>query len=55
MHGEVGHSEVVEAPLDQLDVEGDYYTLGIGVHQPVYRTRNASLALSLAADRRRSE
>lgn len=55
IYGERGQSEVVEEPLNVLDIESDFQTMAFTLAQPVYRTRHSRLELSLTAENRRSE
>jgi hemolysin activation/secretion protein len=50
-----GDSEVVEEPFDELDIEGESSSYGIGIQQPLVRTLNTTVTLGLNAEYRRSE
>jgi hemolysin activation/secretion protein len=48
-------SEIVEDPFDPLDVRSQIQSYGISIHQPVYRTIDDAIELSLAGEWRRSK
>jgi hemolysin activation/secretion protein len=50
-----GDADVVEEPFDELDVESESRSYGIGLHQPVLRSLHTTLTLGLDAELRRSE
>ena len=47
--------EVEEDPFDELDIEGESRTYGIGVSHPLYRSRNTTFTLGLDGEYRRSK
>lgn len=49
------NSEVVESPFDELDIEADETSYGIGLQHPVYRTLNQTFSLGVSLERRKSE
>lgn len=55
LHGDHGKSRVVEPPLDQLEIEGRFDTFGATLRQPVFRTRQTAVDLTVTAELRRSE
>jgi hemolysin activation/secretion protein len=50
-----GESDVVESPFDQFDIKSRSQTVGLEVHQPVYRSLRQSLELSLIGEWRESK
>jgi hemolysin activation/secretion protein len=48
-------SDVVEEPLNELDIEGDTWTLAFRLSQPVYQTSRDQLTLAAGLDLRESE
>ncbi|MGB5338699.1 MAG: ShlB/FhaC/HecB family hemolysin secretion/activation protein, partial [Gammaproteobacteria bacterium] len=49
------NSKVVEDPFDELDIEADEISYGIGLQHPVYRTLNQNVSLGVSLERRKSE
>jgi len=47
--------EVVEEPFDELDIEAESRTYGIGVSHPLYRSRNTNFTLGLNGEYRQSK
>jgi len=52
---DTNRSEVVQSPFDELEIESESTSYGIGLHQPVLRTLNTTLTLGVDAELRRSE
>ncbi len=48
------HNEVVEDPFDELNIENDTVTYGWTLTQPIYRSLNTRLALTLTGEFRRT-
>lgn len=46
---------VIEEPFNALDIMSESYRVGVTLRQPLYRTANRELALSLTFERRHSE
>ncbi len=46
---------VVEAPLDEIDIEGASDTFGLELRHPLYKTAEREFAVSVVAERRHSE
>ncbi|HEX6112361.1 MAG TPA: ShlB/FhaC/HecB family hemolysin secretion/activation protein [Geminicoccaceae bacterium] len=53
--GQAQTSEIVEEPLDELDIEGESYTLDIGLSAPLVNRSNEQLLASMTLSRRHSE
>ncbi|MGB5606835.1 MAG: ShlB/FhaC/HecB family hemolysin secretion/activation protein [Gammaproteobacteria bacterium] len=49
------NSKVVDDPFDELDIEADEISYGIGLQHPVYRTLNQNVSLGVSLERRKSE
>ncbi len=54
-HARYTRSRVVEAPFDELDIEVDAVTVGLGLEQPLLSTRRTELSTGLGFEWRRSE
>jgi hemolysin activation/secretion protein len=54
LRGEVSRSEVVENPLDDLDLSSEYESFGIGFSQPLHRTTRSTLLVGVLAEWRRT-
>jgi hemolysin activation/secretion protein len=50
-----GDADVVERPFDELEIESESRTYGIGIHHPLYRSLNTTLTLGLDGELRRSQ
>jgi hemolysin activation/secretion protein len=48
-------SEVVESPFDEIDIESEWSTLGVGLRQPVWRDARQQFWLGLLGELRRGE
>jgi hemolysin activation/secretion protein len=47
--------EVVEEPFDEIDIEADSRTYGVGLSHPFHRSRHTDFTMGLNAEYRRSE
>lgn len=52
---EIASTDVVEEPFDVVDIESDFWSVGIRLAHPLHRTANEQLWLSAAFDRRHSQ
>jgi hemolysin activation/secretion protein len=50
-----GNSEVVEDPVEDLDVDGKSTSYGVGIHHPLLRTLDTTLTVGVDGELRRSE
>jgi hemolysin activation/secretion protein len=55
LHFRRSESDVVESPFDDLDLESESITYGVGVRHPVYRTPGAELWVGVTGELRRSQ
>lgn len=54
LDAEYSESSVEESPFDELDIDSDYQSYGVGIRHPVYRSMNTELALGVRGEWRRS-
>ena len=55
LHFRRSEADFVERPFDDLDIESESTTYGIGLRHPIYRTSRAGLWLGVTGELRRSE
>jgi hemolysin activation/secretion protein len=48
-------AEVVESPFDDLDIESEFQSYQIGLHQPLYRSPRTQVEVGVIGDWRRTE
>lgn len=55
VYGNKDDYAIIQEPFDSLDTTSESWRVGVSVRQPVYRTANRELALTLSFDRRESQ
>ncbi len=54
IYGNKDDYAIIEEPFDTLDIKGESHRIGVALRQPLYRTVNRELALTLAFERHES-